>query len=282
MIKYENCDKVSIDEVYEAFKIGFSDYMIKLEMSKEVFIKRFFGPEGNELKYSYIALDENNPVGVILGGIKNYEGVKTLRCGVLCVHPEYRGKGISQELYRLHKEVAHANHCKQMFLEVIVGNDRAIRFYTSLGYEKIYDISYYSYEASGDISKTVNESIKIEEITIKEIEELDQMKDTHVNWQNDIDYIKKLEGLLHLGAYQGTNLLGGISISNSGKIYFLWTKPCERHRGIGKSLLVKALLELGLDKLNISFPNNSSLAGFAKHINFKKEKIAQYEMYLTL
>ena len=43
MIQYKRCSEVSIDLVYEAFKDGFSDYIIKMEVSKEDFVKRFLG-----------------------------------------------------------------------------------------------------------------------------------------------------------------------------------------------------------------------------------------------
>ncbi|HDR7489227.1 TPA: GNAT family N-acetyltransferase, partial [Bacillus pacificus] len=141
MIQYKRCSEVNIDLVYGAFRDGFSDYIIKMEVSKEDFIKRFFGAEGNSLEHSFLALDGDKPVGVILSGIKVYESIKTMRCGTLAVHPNYRGIGVSQKLFELHKEEAIQNECKQLFLEVIVGNDRAIRFYNKLGYEKVYDLS---------------------------------------------------------------------------------------------------------------------------------------------
>ncbi|PGZ06934.1 GNAT family N-acetyltransferase, partial [Bacillus cereus] len=144
MIQYKRCSEVSIDLVYKAFKDGFSDYIIKMEVSKEDFIKRFFGAEGNSLEHSFLALDGEKSVGLILGGIKVYETINTMRCGTLAVHPEYRGIGVSQKLFELHKEEAIQNGCKQLFLEVIVGNDRAINFYNKLGYEKVYDLSYYN------------------------------------------------------------------------------------------------------------------------------------------
>lgn len=50
MIQYKRCSEVNIDLVYEAFRDGFSDYIIKMEVSKEDFIKRFFGPE--EIHYN--------------------------------------------------------------------------------------------------------------------------------------------------------------------------------------------------------------------------------------
>ena len=41
MIQYKRCSEINIDLVYEAFRDGFSDYIIKMEVSKEDFIKRF-------------------------------------------------------------------------------------------------------------------------------------------------------------------------------------------------------------------------------------------------
>ena len=153
MISYKRCTEVNEDIIFQAFQIGFSDYIIQIEMTKDFFMDRFFGPEGNCLEYSVIALDEDKPVGLNLGGIKIFEGIKTLRCGALCVHPDYRGTEVSKRLFRLHKEIAIANGCKQLFLEVIAGNDRAINFYEKKGYEKVYDMVYYSYNSPSENSK---------------------------------------------------------------------------------------------------------------------------------
>ncbi|SNS73472.1 Acetyltransferase (GNAT) domain-containing protein [Anaerovirgula multivorans] len=283
MIVYDNCSHVEFHSVYNAFQIGFSDYMIKIEMSEENFLKRFFGPEGNQLEHSFIALDGGEPIGVILGGIKDYEGVKTLRCGTLCVHPDYRGKGVSKELFQLHKQVAVVNDCKQMFLEILVGNDRALKFYKNLGYEKIYDLSYYTYEDQGNLKKKIDDSIGIQKVSFEAIRMLsNQIEDVHINWQNDFDYMEKLESLIHYGVYQDSELIGALSLNTDGKIYFIWIKPSYRHKGIAKNMIMKASKELYLNKLSISFPNNAGLAGFLKRLNFQREEIAQYEMYLTL
>src|SRR5690554_4477018 len=155
MISYKRCIEVSEDVIFQAFQIGFSDYIIKFDMPKDFFMKRFFGPEGNSLEYSVIALDGDKPVGLNLGGIKIYEGIKTLRCGALCIHPDYRGTEVGKKLFELHKEIAMENDCKQMFLEVIVGNDRAINFYKKKGYAKVYDIVYYSHNNPSEIKGAI-------------------------------------------------------------------------------------------------------------------------------
>lgn len=68
-----------MDSIYEAFTDGFSDYIINVSLAKEEFVRRFFGPEGNTLENSIIAFDGHKPIGLNLGGIKIYEGIKTLR-----------------------------------------------------------------------------------------------------------------------------------------------------------------------------------------------------------
>lgn len=283
MIVYKRCTEVNEDDIFQAFQIGFSDYIIKMEIPKDFFLKRFFGPEGNSLEYSVIALDENKPVGLNLGGIKNYEGVKTLRCGALCIHPDYRGTEVGKKLYDFHKEIAIENNCKQLFLEVIVGNDRAINFYKKKGYEKVYDMDFYSHNNPTELTGDLPEDLKIEKIDIDKLRNLDnEIKDIHINWQNDFDYISQVNGQVHYGLFKGEKLVGGLSIHLKGKISFLWVNSELRHQGIGKGLLYHAVKELNIEKLAINFPNNAALLGFVKHLNFTKDAISQYEMYYTL
>jgi len=48
------------------------------------------------------------------------------------------------------------------------------------------------------------------------------------------------------------------------------------------TIVSRAAKELNSKKLTISFPNNAALTGFVKRLNFTKDTISQYEMYLTL
>ncbi|PQZ53246.1 GNAT family N-acetyltransferase [Bacillus sp. MYb209] len=282
MIQYKRCSEVSIDLVYEAFKDGFSDYIIKMDVSKEDFIKRFFGPEGNLLEHSFLALDGDKSVGVILGGIKVYESIKTMRCGTLATHPNYRGVGISQKLFELHKEEAIQNGCKQLFLEVIVGNDRAINFYKKLGYGKIYDLSYYNLIELSKMKVGKSKNIEIKQIDFQEFKS--KYKDCfsfHINWQNDFDYIEKTNNIFY-GAYVDNNLKGSVCVNEHGKISFIFVDKEYRNNGIATKLLHVASEELKLLSLSISFPNNGLLQGYLKKCGFEKNSLAQYEMYHLL
>ncbi|NLV88900.1 MAG: GNAT family N-acetyltransferase [Tissierellia bacterium] len=133
----------------------------------------------------------------------------------------------------------------------------------------------------GEIRYKTNNDITINEIVFDKLISLD-IRNIHINWQNDFDYIKKLEGLKHYGAYVNDKLIGAISVNKKGSIFFIWVDDKYRHKGIGSSLLIKVINELKLEVLNISFPSNTSLEGFVKKMNFQKLKLFQYEMYLTL
>lgn len=283
MIRYTNCSSTVFDDVHNAFQIGFSDYFINMEISKETFHNRFFGPEGNQLENSFIAFDDDKPIGLILGGIRNYEGIKTLRCGTLCIHPDYRAQGIAKELYKYHKQVAIDNSCKQMFLEVMVVNDKAINLYEKLGYKIIYNLDYYRYKQNNDTDFEINSTIKIQPITFDDVKTLStQLAGIHINWQNSFDYIELLDNLVHYGVYHGAELIGALSISLGGNIYFIWTKQNYRHEYIASSMIAKAIKDLKTKELSISFTNNAKLTNFLRKHNFNKEEFAQYEMYLPL
>lgn len=283
MISYKRCSEVDIESVYQAFSIGFSDYIIKIQMPKEAFINRFFGPEGNNLETSFIALDGERPAGLVLGGIKGYEGIRTMRCGTMAVDPEYRGTEVSKNLMRLHREEAVKQGCKQLFLEVIVGNDRAISFYKKLGYEKVYDLYYYSLKGMSGISSRNNSEVNIKPISAQELRNFsERSSDVHINWQNDLDYIEKSENQLCLGAYLNDELIGAASMNKNMRINYLYVDKKHRGQQIASTLLVKGAEALGISKLSIGLPNNASIIGFLKHIGFDKDNISQYEMFVTL
>src|SRR5690625_862666 len=283
MIQYKRCSEVEIDLVYEAFQVGYADYMIKFDISKGDFIKRFFGLEGNSLEHSFIAMSNHEPFGIILGGAKNYEGIQTMRCGTLAIHPEFRGMGISHKLFELHKEEAILNGCQQLFLEVILGNDRAIQFYKKLGYEKVYDLSYYKLKDVSQLKINSDEDIEIRQIQFNEFrQETNKWLYFHMNWQNGIDYMEKIVSNTYYSAYFNTELVGCLCIDASGEISFLFVDKEFRGKGIASLLIQTAVKKLQLLDLSIGFPNNSLLEGFLKKLHFEKDLLTQYEMYLVL
>lgn len=279
-ITYQRCSEVEDRFIFQAFMDGFSDYIVKFQFTLEDFLSRFFGPEGNSRELSFIAFDQEQPVGVILGGMKEYESIKTMRCGTLAIHPDYRGKKISHKLMELHQNEAANQGCKQLFLEVIVGNDRAINFYKRLGYEKIYDIVYYTnselkpFESHSDLA--------MEKLDFTEFKQGVEKWNYHINWQNDLEFIAQIPTTRYYGTFENGKLAGALSIGAAGNISFLMVEKPNRGKGIGTQLLQTAADDLQLTKMSTGFPNNSLLEGFYKKHGFTKGALTQYEMYKPL
>lgn len=283
MITYKPCTEVTMEEIFAAFSLGFSDYAIQFTADQEVFAARFFGPEGNTLDLSFIALDQDRPIGLVLGGIRSFDGLRTMRCGTLCVAPAYRGQGISHRLFELHKAAAVKEQCKQLFLEVLKENHRAIKFYEKHGYHIVYDMKYYSstvqpiYDAESALSYTLSE------ISFDTLEDFRKsLPYCHINWQSDTPFYAASNKEVFLGMQDGSKQIAMIAMSPQGKINFIWVDPAYRSQGLGRRLIQEAAQKHKVEKVTICLPSNAFLEGFLRKMNFKKEAVEQYEMYLPL
>lgn len=281
MLQYTRCSDDRLPDVYQAFSAGFSDYVIPMQQSYDQFVQRIFGPEGNRPEHSFIAYDDQLPVGLALGGIREYEGVRTMRCGALCVSPDYRRRQVAQALFELHRGEALALGCQQLFLEVIVGNERAINFYCKVGYQSVYDLRYFTCTEPRRLLDRQQPSLQVETVSLAEIKATAN-PEVHVNWQNSLDYLAGVPGVACYGVRDDQRLLAYLCITPSGRLFQLWVTPRARRRGIASNLLAHAVLQLNLPKLSVGTPNNASLQGFLRQSGFSQDPLAQFEMYLPL
>lgn len=282
MLIVKKCSEVSVEDIVKAFNIGFVDYMIKLNMTEEVLLSRFIKVEQNQLENSFIAYDDATPIGLILGGDKVYEGVKTLRCGALCVAPEYRKLGVATTLFEYHKALAVNEGCKRLYLEVIQGNDKAINFYKKQGYRVLSELVYYSHSEASQI-KSSEDKLQIEVTTLNEIESIHSSKvKSHLNWQNDFDYMRFYPTLVNYKLIEDGQVIGLISAHPVGKVFYLWIDPNYRRLGHGKALLHYLATKHNIEKLSISFPKEEALIHFVTKLGFTKDAISQFDMVMEL
>ncbi|WP_068779425.1 GNAT family N-acetyltransferase [Paenibacillus sp. GM2] len=289
MLQYYRGTEQDRKVLFSAFQAGFVDYVVKLDLTMEQFFAHLFDQEGNAREHSFVAMSGSEAVGIILGGIKLYEGIRTMRCGALAVRPDLRGHGISKELLRLHHQEAVDQGCRQLYLEVIQGNDRAIAFYNRHGYQRLYDLSYYTLtNLSGLTAATQMEAsghgmANIAQLDSHRFVEAVQGREYfHLNWQNDLDYICRSDKYVFYGALIKGNPAAVMAITRQGRISLLMVDKNERGRGIAPMLLNSAVRELALTRLQISFSNNAGLHGFLQHLGFQRDPIQQYEMYRFL
>ncbi len=280
MITYVNGTNIHVSEIYKAFMIGFSDYVIKVDLAEVSFISRFFGPEGNDVKLCHVALADGEPIGLVMGGIREWDGLKTLRCGALCIAPDFRGTEVAKTLMNLHWQDGADHHCDRVSLEVIKGNDRAIRFYEKNGYFPAYDIKYYKIRTENLEVNSAKGIIGLKEIDFKTLgAHRKKQSEIHIHWQSELEYYKESTTDRHFEIQVSDRFAGCLSMSGSGKINYLWIEPKDRNKGLAKKALQETAKVMNLEAINIAFTNNGSLEGFLRALHFEKDKVEQFEMF---
>ena len=184
----------------------------------------------------------------------------------------------------MHKTSALANHCKQLFLEVIKDNHRAVRFYENHGYRPVYTLKYYFCMVQSLQTYVYTLPYNIIEISFEMLEAFrNALPDCHINWQSDTPYYSANKNETYLGAYEEDKLIGMMAMSPQGKINFIWVDPAYRNRGLGRIMVQKsAQQQQNIEKVTTCLPNNGLYEGFLRKLGFEKEPLEQYEMYLPL
>lgn len=282
MYVMKNCSEIPDSLIFKTFQDGFADYMVQIEMDLEFFKDHFLGIEGNRKDLSFIAFKEGIPVGIVLGGFKTSEKYRTLRCGGMSVIPSERGTGIAAQLMKQHEKLAVEHGCRQLFLEVIRGNDRAIEFYKKMGYEKIYDLTYRYIQTDeyNPVEKYGDIDLEIEEITFNELRMMRLMDNSHLPWQGEFDYFKQLP-CRYFGIRKDGNLIAG-SAAWVHRLFYIWVDPEHRMKGYGGAIINRNIKELKPDIFRITYANNSNLYTFSEHLKIRRDKISQFELYKWL
>lgn len=279
MYEIKSCSDVEMKDIYSVFSKGYSDYMIPMNIPRDKFEKSFFGVEGNNEAHSFIAYDDEEPIGLVLGGIVSLGGDQYFRCGTLCVIPEYRQEGIGEQLMLSHFKLAKDLSINKFVLEVIDGNHKAIKLYERLGYRKVFNIKYFYKE----IKHTKNfhyDEYDIVDLSIELVEDIrNRQIDFHLMYQNELEYIRKMEEAFFFGIKENGRVVSLICVNNVGNIKFIWTDKAFRGKGYGEVLIHYSVKRLGLENLRVCFSNSAVLEGFYTRLGFKQNELKQFEMY---
>jgi GNAT superfamily N-acetyltransferase len=288
MINFVSCSSVSNQVIFETFKEGFSDYFFQVEMTEDYFIDHFFGAEGNSKEMSFVAYKNDEAVGILLGGIKEFDGIRTLRCGAMSVIPKGRKKGIARAMMAEHERMARQAGVHQMFLEVLTMNESAYKLYEKLGYEKVYDLTYRTFKPNQTWFKDGPETcinpaedfISIQKITLTDLEALRRLDESHLPWQGNLEYVSQIPVEVY-GVFKNGQLIAGL-IGSSKRLFYIYVAPGHRLQGIGKALVMTYVQELKIEACQLVYTNNARLHTFANHLGMETAEFGQYEYYKWL
>jgi ribosomal protein S18 acetylase RimI-like enzyme len=131
MVKTDTLENVKIQELTEAYNLGFSDYQLTLSMSEKK-LQQILKKNGYRAESSVGLFDREKLVGFVLNGVR---GNYCYDSGTAII-PAYRGKGYAHLLLEKALSVLKDQAIHTWVLEVLSDNTRAINLYRGIGFTR--------------------------------------------------------------------------------------------------------------------------------------------------
>jgi len=277
-MEFKTLANTSIDEILSVFNHSFSDYVVPFHLTKEVLISKI-AAEKLDMNISVGAFEEGRLVSFILQSEKVENGEKIIYNGGTGVVPESRGKGLVRKMYDFIIPVLKERNANTLLLEVIEGNQPAIRAYENLGFAIVRRLLCFN----GSIQQGEgNAEVSIKDLNDFQWKLLCSFWDIEPSWQGSVFVLEPMpENYVTLGAYMEEKLVGYIVYSPAvKKIYQFAVDKNYRNRGIGTTLF-NAIKEknggqtIALNNVDDSSENTSQFLSETVGLN---NWLSQFEM----
>ncbi|MDR6459009.1 ribosomal protein S18 acetylase RimI-like enzyme [Chryseobacterium vietnamense] len=233
-MEFKTLADITIDELLSVFNHSFSDYVVPFHLTKEVLVSKI-AAEKLDLSLSAGAFEEGKLVGFILQSEKIENGEKIIYNGGTGVIPESRGRGLVRKMYDFIIPVLKERNANTLLLEVIEGNQPAIRAYENLGFSIVRRLLCFN----GSIKQgKENAEVAIKDLKGFQWEKLRSFWDIEPSWQGSVFVLEPMpENYVTLGAYIEEKLVGYIVYGpTSKKIYQFAVDKSYRNQGVGTML----------------------------------------------
>jgi ribosomal protein S18 acetylase RimI-like enzyme len=278
-------------ELLNTHNLAFSDYEVPMELSLEAFTY-FNKRRGVRYDLSIGAVEGNKLIGFILNAIDMWEDKLTCYdCGTGVI-PEFRQKGVGNQIFSKLLPLLREEGVKQYLLEVIQTNTAAFNLYKNRNFQIIREFDCLQVEKDQLTRELVKDKNKTQrmEFDIKELKNIDwetvkQFWDFQPSWQNSNLSIERVkESFYYFGAYLGNEIIGYMVYEPNGSITQIAVNPIYRKKHIGEKLL-HMMLENNPNVKRINIINvdkrDETLLTFLRNMGFKSF-VTQYEMSLVL
>lgn len=282
MYQYKTLTNTNIEIVHKAFVEAFSDYQVKIDLPlwklKGMLKRRGYLPE-----VSMGAFRDEEIVGFILNGARQWNGKKTVYDTGTGVIPECRKQGITSNMFDQLSEILKGMGFEQYLLEVIQTNTSAYELYKRFGFETIRELLCYQLNKNGFKAVTTWKVEHLNGFSISIWNRLEKFWDAKPSWQNSIDSINAVPDAFEYCIVQDDGVIVGYGLIDimTGDIPQIAVDKSYRGRGIGSSIITDLIKSAAVDKISVINVDSQleSLQGFLLRKGFT-HGFDQYEMLL--
>lgn len=280
MLTYRLLTAADFSSLYECFLVAFSDYQVDMQVSEQQFAQRL-ARDGVRMEISTAAFDDDRMIGFYINGAGEWQGKHTAYDAGTGVIPDYRRRGIAQELFAFTESKLRERPVSQYLLEVLTLNERAVALYRKLGFVETRRFAVLrSQQALAPLDD-------LADVELRRIEEPDwklfeSFWDGYPSWQNSVAAAERSPNeRVIVGAHVDGQCVGyGTVFSPVGNLMQLAVAPAYRRKGIGSRILRALSAGETLKVNNIDEKLKGTLAFF--EANGFKMVLEQFEMCKSL
>ncbi|WP_342433321.1 GNAT family N-acetyltransferase [Neobacillus sp. FSL H8-0543] len=204
MYTVKRLNEKTFDQALYIWNEGFKGYFVEVTMTLDAFMGKIV-KENLSISKSIVAYDEIKPVGILLNGIQEVNGVKIAWNGGTAVVPEYRKKGVGKFLIETSEEIYRADKVEIATLEAISENTPAIELYKKMGYEIVDSLLWMNHDQELAFEET-NHHFSYKNGCAHDILSLDIYNTNIKPWQTEWFNIKDAELLTISDPASNTNV----------------------------------------------------------------------------
>lgn len=235
-LEYRSLEGVDRLLLYRVFSAAFSDYPIRIRLSYSRFCEMLdsncFSPALSAGTFSGHRL-----VGVVLNGIRRYEGELTVYDSGTGVIPRCRNQGAAGQMLRSLSGQLRQAGATRYLLEVLCRNEPALHLYRQLGFHPTRELACFKTPRTHPIFPA---TVPVKRVPVRELLGNPRCRDFFdfaPAWQNSAEQIALLPDCAAWAAGDGALRGFGIANPGTGVIHLLAVERSHRRQGIASSLM---------------------------------------------
>lgn len=266
-----------IEDIVEVLNASFSDYIVPMQVNLHQLIEKIH-TENIQLNLSIGVFSKGKLVGFMLHALNELDGKLHAYNAATGVIPTFRGQGLVAKMYDFLLPKLNELAAKEMVLEVIVGNDPAIRAYEKMGYTIQRTLNCFG----GFVDATSS----TDNLEIKEANEFNWTVYTpfwsvEPSWQYTKKSVENSHGRCRiLEAYRDNQLLGYLIYNPTNRrVLQICVDATHRRKGIATKLINAMCTAIDSNELfifNID-DNAKECTSFFTQLGMSK-RVSQFEM----